>query len=203
MKLINILAALAVTTLASNAATIATTSFESSEDAGFTNDVNNNYTVTTGGATWSTGGTGNYAGSWTGQSLTGTQSSVIGNNPTLGHFITVDPTGSGGVGSIAFSWERFTTTTGDLTVQWTTDSLVGAPTWTDAATINIAGGAAGGWASELAIINQVGDVKVRLFLGNGSGGVSIDDVSVTAVPEPSSAALLGLGGLALILRRRK
>ncbi|MCP5536902.1 MAG: PEP-CTERM sorting domain-containing protein [Akkermansiaceae bacterium] len=31
----------------------------------------------------------------------------------------------------------------------------------------------------------------------------IDGVSITAVPEPSSAALLGLGGLALILRRRK
>jgi len=33
----------------------------------------------------------------------------------------------------------------------------------------------------------------------------IDDISVTldTVPEPSSAALLGLGGLALILRRRK
>ena len=28
-------------------------------------------------------------------------------------------------------------------------------------------------------------------------------VAGTAVPEPSSAALLGLGGLALILRRRK
>ena len=33
----------------------------------------------------------------------------------------------------------------------------------------------------------------------GIGG----DFTVTAVPEPSSAALLGLGGLALILRRRK
>ncbi len=31
----------------------------------------------------------------------------------------------------------------------------------------------------------------------------IDNVSLTPVPEPSSAALLGLGGLALILRRRK
>jgi hypothetical protein len=29
------------------------------------------------------------------------------------------------------------------------------------------------------------------------------DFTITAVPEPSSAALLGLGGLALILRRRK
>lgn len=35
---------------------------------------------------------------------------------------------------------------------------------------------------------------------NGSG---VDIVSSAAVPEPSSTALLGLGGLALILRRRK
>ncbi len=32
---------------------------------------------------------------------------------------------------------------------------------------------------------------------------AIDNVELTVVPEPSSAALLGLGGLALILRRRK
>lgn len=36
-----------------------------------------------------------------------------------------------------------------------------------------------------------------------SAQLHIDDVTVTVVPEPSSAALLGLGGLALILRRRK
>ena len=30
-----------------------------------------------------------------------------------------------------------------------------------------------------------------------------DHIAITAVPEPSSTALLGLGGLALILRRRK
>jgi len=35
---------------------------------------------------------------------------------------------------------------------------------------------------------------------NGATGVQINFI---AVPEPSSAALLGLGGLALILRRRK
>ncbi|WP_240610614.1 PEP-CTERM sorting domain-containing protein [Rubritalea profundi] len=41
--------------------------------------------------------------------------------------------------------------------------------------------------------------------GPNSSGTSayIDDISLTQVPEPSSAALLGLGGLALILRRRK
>ena len=41
--------------------------------------------------------------------------------------------------------------------------------------------------------------------GTAGGSVFVDDVSlsVDTVPEPSSAALLGLGGLALILRRRK
>ncbi|NWK55676.1 PEP-CTERM sorting domain-containing protein [Verrucomicrobiaceae bacterium N1E253] len=33
--------------------------------------------------------------------------------------------------------------------------------------------------------------------------VLVDNITITAVPEPSSAALLGLGGLTLILRRRK
>ena len=33
--------------------------------------------------------------------------------------------------------------------------------------------------------------------------VTIDNVNLTAVPEPSSAALLGLGGLSLIMRRRR
>jgi len=38
---------------------------------------------------------------------------------------------------------------------------------------------------------------------SAGGGATWDAVSVTAVPEPSSAALLGLGGIALIMRRRK
>ena len=33
--------------------------------------------------------------------------------------------------------------------------------------------------------------------------VDISSISITAVPEPSSTALLGLGGLALLLRRRR
>ncbi len=44
--------------------------------------------------------------------------------------------------------------------------------------------------------------------GNTNGdlagsGTTFSNLSVTAVPEPSSTALIGLGGLALILRRRK
>ena len=51
------------------------------------------------------------------------------------------------------------------------------------------------------------NVRVTLAgaIGTGHNGFLIDEVSFdgTAVPEPSSTALLGLGGLALILRRRK
>lgn len=47
----------------------------------------------------------------------------------------------------------------------------------------------------------------RLDIGGGSssgtGALNVSQVEIGAVPEPSSAALLGLGGLALILRRRK
>ena len=45
--------------------------------------------------------------------------------------------------------------------------------------------------------------ELRLEISRAGGVVIIDDVSITVVPEPSSAALLGLGGLALMLRRRK
>ena len=37
----------------------------------------------------------------------------------------------------------------------------------------------------------------------GVGAISIDNFNMTAVPEPSSTALLGLGGLALMLRRKR
>ncbi|MFC5050440.1 PEP-CTERM sorting domain-containing protein [Rubritalea spongiae] len=39
--------------------------------------------------------------------------------------------------------------------------------------------------------------------GAGNSFSGIDDITVTKVPEPSSTALLGLGGLALVLRRRR
>ena len=59
------------------------------------------------------------------------------------------------------------------------------------------------------LIVTAGDAWIGKVVGVGilaaSNYPEVDDVtlSVSAVPEPSSAALLGLGGLALILRRRK
>lgn len=45
------------------------------------------------------------------------------------------------------------------------------------------------------------DRNNQFGLGNGFDNLEVS--GITAVPEPSSAALLGLGGLGLILRRRK
>ena len=54
---------------------------------------------------------------------------------------------------------------------------------------------------------QAGEAWVGGLLGVGlstsESYPEVDHITLSVVPEPSSAALLGLGGLALILRRRK
>jgi hypothetical protein len=65
------------------------------------------------------------------------------------------------------------------------------------------------YVAELGFVNDAGyDVIEYTWLANGTddtgNGRGLGTVLTgTAVPEPSSMALLGLGGLALILRRRK
>lgn len=61
-----------------------------------------------------------------------------------------------------------------------------------------------------ALTGLAGTTHVRFLFTDNNGGnrvglgeVQFDGVAASAVPEPSSTALLGLGGLALILRRRK
>jgi len=75
-----------------------------------------------------------------------------------------------------------------------------------------AGGTAGVAAADYDLSGlsdlAVGTYTIKLLVeaGNETGGNNwaFDDIALTAaVPEPSSVALLGLGGLALILRRRK
>lgn len=200
------IAAIAATTLAANAATIvASTGFEAAD--GFVTTGGNtggiNVTTTNDSAVWLSGVVGQqYNSVWTGQNQTagGSMSAVIGNT---GQWMTVDPSGADGIGAVTFSWDQYTSSTGNFEVQWTTDTLDGGESWTTAATIDKTGGPSDGWITENIAINQTGDVKIRWINTSGGGGQSIDDVSITAVPEPSAAALLGLGGIALILRRRK
>lgn len=58
-----------------------------------------------------------------------------------------------------------------------------------------------GGSSTLAVTVGTGQSLFYLHLEDNAGGTS--GIIVNPVPEPSSVALLGLGGLALILRRRK
>jgi hypothetical protein len=54
------------------------------------------------------------------------------------------------------------------------------------------------------VVDTVTSFSTLTFSPNANTGeLMIDSVSYGAVPEPSSTALLGLGGLALLLRRRR
>lgn len=212
MKLKLTLAALAATAISANAATIST-SFEG--DDGFTASLNNAFDVSANGATWKGGGSGNYHGIWsTGAANTGANVAIVcfDNN-----FLFVDVDGSDALTSLEFYEERLSPTgAGNILVQWTTDfgvdgsEALGTAGWTtfadSDATISANGSSAMTFRSiDLAAeTGGAADVKIRFIGGAGTtNGILIDDVTIASVPEPSSTALIGLGGLALILRRRK
>ena len=49
-------------------------------------------------------------------------------------------------------------------------------------------------------VNRIG---VRVYDANHLDSDAVDNLSITAIPEPATMTLLGIGGLALLLRRRR
>lgn len=112
----------------------------------------------------------------------------------------------------------FTANNADATVTYTISGLaatdtvdvafVGGPARSGEATFNGSGtatSAAGSTAFTVIGTAATGSTSYTGTLGNGVGeqNFAAFRVNIVSVPEPSSTALLGLGGLALILRRRK
>jgi len=124
-------------------------------------------------------------GNLTLRSYSGTQTldhNLTGDN--VYHMVmSIDPTANGGAGSATATYALYTSET-------VTDAPVVA-----FSNVNL-GMSAGNHLSDMT------DVGIRLHSDTNDPS-RIDNISITTVPEPSSAALLGLGGLALILRRRK
>ncbi|NWK55052.1 PEP-CTERM sorting domain-containing protein [Verrucomicrobiaceae bacterium N1E253] len=83
------------------------------------------------------------------------------------------------------------TNTGDIMSTGGGESVYLASQSVTLDTFNSAGANTNVWL----VFTTVGDAT--------NGQTLIDNVSIASVPEPSSAALLGLGGVTLILRRRK
>ena len=89
---------------------------------------------------------------------------------------------------------------------WTNFSVVGTTSGADAVLEFFTGGTSNGTHT---ITGGASQTLQNFVIGGRSGAdnryvvAGIDEVTITSVPEPSSTALLGLGGLALILRRKK
>jgi len=68
------------------------------------------------------------------------------------------------------------------------------------------GGAAGTTAGELETFNlgsiSAQYIALEILTGGDGSRVGFSEVAVTAVPEPSTLALIGLAGMALMIRRR-
>lgn len=96
-------------------------------------------------------------------------------------------------------------------------SIDGGVNWVDTAYDNASYNSGVNVALSITGVNATNGISLRFIAGGGlfgDAGVNTDasannrllpfqSFDLAAVPEPSSTALLGLGGLALILRRRK
>jgi hypothetical protein len=112
-----------------------------------------------------------------------------------------------GINSYDFSYG---TSAGSLTT--VADTAAGTLLWEAIAGTAVSGYFyyTGSYASDIGNWTANGSGEITLFLGEGAvntvlngSRTMLDGLVVTPVPEPSALALLGLGGLALLIRRRK
>lgn len=145
----------------------------------------------------------------------GSQSMVIGEVGTTSQFITTETgktrfrgNGSGntadGSGTTAGAWHHYVIsssgTGGDITI-WLDGALDTTSAEGDTSFVINAIGSAYASSNNLDFQGRIDEVWILDETADLDLVTSLH--TVNAVPEPSSAALLGLGGLALILRRRK
>ncbi len=132
-----------------------------------------------------------------------------GVNDTGGNYFQLN-LNTTGYSDLSIRFDYRSTSTGPasfISVQYDTGSgftnLVGAPTaMTNDSTFRA-------WsfdASAVSAIENVSSVAIRWNIattGSSTGTLRIDNLQVTAIPEPASVLLFGLGSMVLLLRRRR
>lgn len=103
-------------------------------------------------------------------------------------------TGTSSVGSLAFAWHDVSIRKVGDNITWSIDGLLIATV--DASTVSLGGGNILLMQSDINASSSSDPNAVNLLFG------LFDNVRVTAVPEPSCLALIGLGWLVLLARRR-
>lgn len=93
-----------------------------------------------------------------------------------------------GSGQMRHNFYEGTSSADPFITQFTTASAPGNPAWTPGVTFSFNSGATG---------------QLDITMQEAGSRLNMDGISIVATPEPTSIALLGLGGLALILRRSK
>ena len=105
---------------------------------------------------------------------------------TAGQFVTCDPAGAAGVGSVDF---YFTRSGGAgppaFNVEWTAGPTTGSWNVADAAIV----GGSGGFEFRSVQINQPGDIKIRWIHVSGGGHHTLDDVAITEIPADTPPTL--------------